>query len=111
MRRKKLIFGILIALAVAAVALFPVLDADTYHQLILGEVLVNVIIVLGLNFITGLTGQMNLGAGGIRALGAYSAILLRVTLGVPTRLTASGIRAFASRASTSPSQPSDSARS
>lgn len=87
MRRKKLIFGILIALAVAAVALFPVLDADTYHQLILGEVLVNVIIVLGLNFITGLTGQMNLGTAGIMALGAYSAILLRVKLGVPTLLT------------------------
>lgn len=87
MRKKNILLPILIALMVAAVAVFPILDENTYHQLILGQVLVNVIIVLGLNFITGLTGQMNLATAGIMALGAYSAILLRVKLGVPTLIT------------------------
>ena len=85
-KKKSAIFALL-ALLVAAVAIFPVVDTNTYHQLILGEALVNIIIVLGLNFITGLTGQMNLGTAGIMALGAYGSVLLRMKLGVPSLLT------------------------
>lgn len=85
-QRKTTIF-VLLALLVAAVAIFPVLDTNTYHQLILGEALVNIIVVLGLNFITGLTGQMNLGTAGIMALGAYGSVLLRMKAGLPSLLT------------------------
>ncbi len=46
------------------------------------QVLINIIIVTGLNFITGLTGQMNLGTAGIFALGAYTSALLTTKLGI-----------------------------
>lgn len=85
--KKKITVFVLLALLVAAVAIFPLVDSNTYHQLILGEALVNIIVVLGLNFITGLTGQMNLGTAGIMALGAYGSVLLRVKVGVPSLLT------------------------
>ena len=84
---KKILKGLLVVLLVVFTALFPLFDKNTYHQLILGEVLVNIIVVLGLNFITGLTGQMNLGTAGIMALGAYTAVLLRVKCGMPALLT------------------------
>ncbi|MCI8464663.1 MAG: branched-chain amino acid ABC transporter permease [Lachnospiraceae bacterium] len=76
-------------LAVLAVALlvFPIVDKNTYHQLAMAQTLVNIIIVLGLNFITGLTGQMNLGTAGIMALGAYSGQLMVQKLGMATILT------------------------
>ncbi|WHH61742.1 branched-chain amino acid ABC transporter permease [Petroclostridium sp. X23] len=38
---------------------------------------------MGLNFITGLTGQMNLGTAGIMALGAYTAALMSTNLHAP----------------------------
>lgn len=85
--RKTIVISALLILLVAAIAAFPLLDGNTYHQLILGETLVNVIIVLGLNFITGLTGQMNLGTAGIMAMGAYTSVLLRMKLGVPSLVT------------------------
>lgn len=72
---------------IAVLAVFPLLDSNTYHQLILGEALVNLVVVLGLNFITGLTGQMNLGTSGIMALGAYTSVLLRVRCGIPVMVT------------------------
>lgn len=85
--RKKIATAVSLTLLVALVALFPILDGNTYHQLILGEAMVNIIVVLGLNFITGMTGQMNLGTAGIMALGAYSAILMRIGLGLPSLVT------------------------
>ena len=44
--------------------------------------LINIIIVVGLNFITGLTGQMNLGTAGIFSMGAYTSSLLATKLGL-----------------------------
>lgn len=58
---------------VAALAVVPQLSiASSYVMSVFNMLLVNIIIVLGLNFITGLTGQMNLGTAGIWALGAYT---------------------------------------
>ena len=84
-RKSKKLVGILFL--VIAIAVFPLIDKNTYHQLILGEAIVNLIVVLGLNFITGLTGQMNLGTAGIMALGAYTSVLLRLKLNVPVLVT------------------------
>lgn len=54
----------------------PIVIKNTYYCMLLDQTLINIIIVFGLNFITGLTGQMNLGMAGIFALGAYTSALL-----------------------------------
>ncbi|AEE91942.1 ABC-type transporter, integral membrane subunit [Tepidanaerobacter acetatoxydans Re1] len=79
MKKPKII--LLIILAVILVAL-PVIDKNAYHHMLLNQTLINIIVVMGLNFITGLTGQMNLGTAGIYAMGAYSSALLSIKLGV-----------------------------
>lgn len=64
------------ALALAAMACIPLLGFDNYVLTIFCQALIYSIVVLGLNFITGMTGQMNMGSAGIFALGAYSSALL-----------------------------------
>ena len=56
-------------------AFLPIFIKNDYYMMVHNRVLINIIVVLGLNFITGLTGQMNLGTAGIFALGAYSSAL------------------------------------
>lgn len=83
-RYKKIVFLLgLLLLAVAA----PLIVTDNYNRGIFTIVLINVISVLGLNFITGLTGQMNLGTAGIMAIGAYTSALLTVKAGFDPWLT------------------------
>ena len=48
-------------------AFLPIFIKNDYYMMVLNRVLINIIVVLGLNFITGLTGQMNLGTAGIFA--------------------------------------------
>ena len=61
---------------------FPLSYDNAYVHILLSQTLVNIVIVMGLNFITGLTGQMNLGTAGIMGLGAYTAALFSTRLGV-----------------------------
>lgn len=72
----------LIALIVA-LSIIPVVDKNTYHHIVMCQTLVNIVVVSGLNFITGLTGQMNMGTAGIMALGAYSAALCSTKFNLP----------------------------
>lgn len=58
------------------VLILPFFTDNDYYILVGNRVLINAIVVLGLNFITGLTGQMNLGMAGIFALGAYTSALV-----------------------------------
>lgn len=81
MKINKNIKIILIAIFCVAVLLLPAFDNNTYHHVVMSQALVNIVIVMGLNFITGLTGQMNLGTAGIMALGAYTAALTSTRLG------------------------------
>lgn len=79
MKKKKLLaYGICLILAV----ILPHVLGGNYYLSLYGQALINIIIVLGLNFITGLTRNMNLGTAGIMALGAYTSALLSVKLGV-----------------------------
>ncbi len=79
---------IIIASIVLLIAIIsPLLVSDNYNRGILVMVLINIIVVLGLNFITGLTGQMNLGTAGIFAVGAYTTGLLTTKLGISPWLT------------------------
>ncbi len=73
---------ILYAFMAAAVIILPQLTNNNYRILLLSQTLVNIIVVLGLNFITGLIGQMNLGMAGIFALGTYTSGLLTTRLGL-----------------------------
>lgn len=79
MKRKKTIaYGVCLLLAI----ILPFAFGGNYYLSLYGQALINIIIVLGLNFITGLTRNMNLGTAGIMALGAYTSALLNVKLGV-----------------------------
>lgn len=80
MNKKKDIVFLLVLLLAAAAA--PLVVTDNYNRGVFILVLVNSIAVLGLNFITGMTGQMNLGTAGIMAIGAYASALLTVKAGV-----------------------------
>ena len=60
---------------------------DSYNRGVFTIILINTVTVLGLNFITGLTGQMNLGTAGIMAIGAYTSALLTVKAGFSPWLT------------------------
>ena len=62
--------------------ILPLFLKKQYYTNLMVQVLINIVIVTGLNFITGLTGQMNLGTAGIFALGAYTSGLLTTKLGI-----------------------------
>ncbi|MEY8355837.1 branched-chain amino acid ABC transporter permease [Lachnospiraceae bacterium 54-53] len=70
------------AAAIVLAAVLPVFISNNYHLNLMIQVLINIIIVVGLNFITGLTGQMNLGTAGIFSMGAYTSSLLATRLGI-----------------------------
>jgi branched-chain amino acid transport system permease protein len=60
----------------AMLALVPLLGLNNYRMTIFVQALVFSIVVLGLNFITGMTGQMNMGSAAIFGLGAYTSALI-----------------------------------
>lgn len=72
--------------AAAALILFalfmPTLLRNDYNRRILNISMVYMIVVMGLNFIAGLVGQMNLGSAGMYAVGAYTAALLATRFGL-----------------------------
>jgi len=72
---------LLIILAVI-LAFLPKIVGNNYFMTLINRVLIWYIAVLGLNFITGLTGENNLGMAGIFALGAYACGLATTKLGV-----------------------------
>lgn len=81
MKHKKTAVMIAVA-AIAFAAILPMFISNNYHLNLMIQVLINIIIVAGLNFITGLTGQMNLGTAGIFSMGAYTSSLLATKLGI-----------------------------
>lgn len=84
----KKILMVLIPLMIAIA--MPLIVTDNYFRGIFIMTLIYIIVVLGLNFITGLTGQMNLGTAGIFAMGSYTTALLSTKLGVSPWLTIIG---------------------
>jgi branched-chain amino acid transport system permease protein len=72
-----------ILLAALAIAVLPLLLQDTYWRTNLTLCAINVLLALGLDFILGYAGQLNLGHSAFYALGAYVSTLLIVKLGLP----------------------------
>lgn len=71
---------------VAAACLAPALVTGDYQMQVLNIALLNAIVVLGLNFVTGWTGQINFGQAAFYGLGAYAAAIA-AKAGVPWILT------------------------
>ncbi len=76
-------FAIVIAGAIIIVALMYLGILDEYTAQILTFAAINVIVALGLNLISGFTGQLALGHAGFMAIGAYSAAILIMRLHMP----------------------------
>ena len=103
-KEQKLIFRLLPLLIAAVIAaLLPQMIRNEYYMTIACQILIYLIAVCGLNFITGLTGQMNLGTAGMFAMGAYvGSALWRRCASAGSSARRSAIRACACAACTSP---------
>ena len=79
---KKYLKIFLYTLLAIVLLILPEIISNSYYQLLINQTLINAIVVMGLNYITGMTGQMNMGTGGIYALGAYGMALLTTKTGL-----------------------------
>lgn len=70
-------------LAIAVIIVLPLIFNDTYWRTNLTVCAINVLLAIGLDFILGFAGQLNLGHSAFYGLGAYVSTLLIVKLGVP----------------------------
>ncbi len=70
--KKKYWLILLVSVVIVAAYVLLFLSSNSYIQSVMNMLLYNIVLVLGLNFITGLTGQMNMATAGMMALGAYS---------------------------------------
>jgi branched-chain amino acid transport system permease protein len=71
------------ALLAAAGLLFPLIVGNDYHLTVMSTAYIYAIATLGLNLITGYTGQFNLAHAGFMAVGAYTLGILTVDYQVP----------------------------
>jgi branched-chain amino acid transport system permease protein len=71
------------AIAVAAIAVLPLVLQGSYWGTNLIVCALNVILAVSLDFVLGYAGQLNLGHAGFYGIGAYASTLLVMDLGVP----------------------------
>ncbi|HMK79563.1 MAG TPA: branched-chain amino acid ABC transporter permease [Xanthobacteraceae bacterium] len=69
--------------AVLVIAVLPMVLSSSYWRTNLTVCALNVLLALGLDFILGYAGQLNLGHSAFYGLGAYASTLLITRLGVP----------------------------
>ncbi|GAA5234350.1 branched-chain amino acid ABC transporter permease [Verticiella sediminum] len=74
-------YGWLLLLLLAVV--YPFVAGNSYHLTVMTMAFILAIATLGLNLITGCTGQFNLAHAGFMAIGAYTVGILTVDYGVP----------------------------
>src|SRR6476660_10584727 len=72
-----------LTLAALSIIALPLIFNDTYWRTNLTICAINVLLALGLDFILGYAGQLNLGHSAFYGLGAYVSTLLIVKLGIP----------------------------
>jgi branched-chain amino acid transport system permease protein len=70
-------------LAAVAIALLPLLITGSYWRTNLIVCALNVMLAIGLDFVLGYAGQLNLGQSAFYGIGAYASTLLIMRLGVP----------------------------
>jgi branched-chain amino acid transport system permease protein len=81
--------------AALAIAALPTALTGGYWQTNLTVCAINVLLALGLDFILGYTGQLNLGQSAFYGIGAYASTLLVINVGVPFWLAFAGGTALA----------------
>jgi branched-chain amino acid transport system permease protein len=69
--------------AAVAIALLPLLFTGSYWRTNLIVCALNVMLAIGLDFVLGYAGQLNLGQSAFYGIGAYASTLLIMRLGVP----------------------------
>lgn len=69
--------------AVLVIAVLPLIFTDSYWRTNLIVCAINVMLAIGLDFVVGYAGQLNLGQSAFYGLGAYVSTLLITRLGVP----------------------------
>jgi branched-chain amino acid transport system permease protein len=72
-----------LVMAAIAIGLLPMILTDSYWQTNLIICAINVLLAIGLDFVLGYTGQLNLGQSAFYGIGAYASTLLITQLGVP----------------------------
>jgi branched-chain amino acid transport system permease protein len=82
-------------LAAVAIAVLPLVFTDTYWRTNLIVCALNVMLAIGLDFVLGYAGQLNLGQSAFYGLGAYASTLLVTRLGIPFWIAFAGAIAFA----------------
>ncbi|MFT7775625.1 ABC transporter permease subunit [Roseateles sp.] len=83
MNLKKLILG---ALAIAALAVFPIASGNPYYIHLVETIMIYAIVLFGLDIVVGYTGQVSLGHAGLFGIGAYTAGVLILKLDAPVYL-------------------------
>src|ERR1700720_2459792 len=69
--------------APGAIALLPLIVTDGYWRTNLIVCALNVMLAIGLDFVLGYAGQLNLGQSAFHGIGAYVSTLLITRLGIP----------------------------
>ncbi|WP_250529494.1 branched-chain amino acid ABC transporter ATP-binding protein/permease [Caballeronia sp. ATUFL_F1_KS4A] len=72
----------------AALAIFPVASGNPYYIHLVETIMIYAILLFGLDIVVGYTGQVSLGHAGLFGVGAYTAGVLFIKLGMPFYLTA-----------------------
>jgi len=72
-----------LVLAAIAIGLLPMVFTDSYWRTNLIVCAINVLLAVGLDFVLGYAGQLNLGQSAFYGIGAYASTLLITRLGLP----------------------------
>ena len=80
MKRSSLIAA---AIAIAAVALFPIAVHNSYYLHLIETIMIYAIVLFGLDIVVGYTGQVSLGHAGLFGIGAYAAGVLVLKCDAP----------------------------
>jgi branched-chain amino acid transport system permease protein len=76
------------AIGLIALAVFPVLSGNPYYIHLVETIMIYAILLFGLDIVVGYTGQVSLGHAGLFGVGAYTAGVLFIKLGMPFFVTA-----------------------
>jgi branched-chain amino acid transport system permease protein len=85
-------------LAAVVIAVLPLVFTDSYWRTNLIVCALNVMLAIGLDFVLGYAGQLNLGQSAFYGLGAYASTLLITRAGIPFWIAFAGAVAFAGAA-------------
>ena len=81
---KKFIAG---AVGIVALFAFPLVSGNPYYIHLVETILIYAIVLFGLDIVVGYTGQVSLGHAGLFGVGAYTAGVLVMKLGMPVYVT------------------------